>query len=153
MKNNFAVVGLGGTQHIVSIGDEIVVNRLEGKKGDRINLDDVFLLQDDSKVTLGTPVLPVSVQAVIVEHLKGPKIDILTYKAKARYRRAKGHRQLLTKISITVIGKAATSSTKASADTSPEKSRKSASPSSKPASVKRPSATSASKKRVDQKKK
>ena len=41
--------------------------------------------------------------AEIVEHLRGPKIDILRYKNKTGYRRRQGHRQDLSTVKVTAI--------------------------------------------------
>ena len=44
-----------------------------------------------------------SVTAEIVDHRRGPKIDILKYKNKTGYRRRQGHRQELTAVKVTDI--------------------------------------------------
>ena len=43
------------------------------------------------------------VTAEVVEHLRGPKIDILKYKNKTGYRRRQGHRQEQTVVKVTGI--------------------------------------------------
>ena len=45
----------------------------------------------------------VSVAAEIVEHTKGPKIDIMKYKNKTGYKKRQGHRQPLTVVKVTGI--------------------------------------------------
>ena len=45
----------------------------------------------------------VKVSAEIVEHGKGPKINIMKYKNKTGYKKRQGHRQQLTTIKITGI--------------------------------------------------
>ena len=45
----------------------------------------------------------VTVTAEIVDHHRGPKIDILKYKNKTGYRRRQGHRQDLTAVKVTDI--------------------------------------------------
>ena len=49
----------------------------------------------------------IKVEAEIVDHHKGQKIDILRYKNKTGYRRRQGHRQQYTALKITGIPAAA----------------------------------------------
>ena len=44
-----------------------------------------------------------SVTAEVVEHRRGPKIDILKYKNKTGYRKRQGHRQEQTVVKVTGI--------------------------------------------------
>ncbi|MEA3356893.1 MAG: 50S ribosomal protein L21 [Patescibacteria group bacterium] len=103
MKNAFVVIEIGGTQHIVSVGDNIDVNRVEGDVGDNIEIDKVYLLQSDQKTEIGSPELPYVVTAEILEQYKAKKIEVRKFKAKARYRRKYGHRQHMTKLKVTKI--------------------------------------------------
>ena len=105
VKNSFFVVQIGGTQHIVSEGDTIKVNRLEGKVGDKIVLDEILLIQGDDSIELGSPYAPYTASADIIEQSKSPKLRVFKYKAKARYRKTKGHRQSLTVLKITKLSK------------------------------------------------
>jgi large subunit ribosomal protein L21 len=103
MQKSFVVIKKGGVQHIVSPGDEIVLNRLDGDEGSEITIDDVYLFQNKDETIVGTPKTGHEVKAEIVEHYKGPKMYVRIYKAKSRYRRKKGHRQLLTRLKIKEI--------------------------------------------------
>lgn len=105
-KNTIAAIELGGTQHIVSVGDVIEVNRLDGRVGDKVEIDKVYLVQDDTNTQIGAPTLSFSVTGEIVDHHKGEKIEVMKYKAKSRYRKHTGHRQDLTNLKIVSIGKA-----------------------------------------------
>ncbi len=118
MKDSFVVIELGGSQHIVSDGDELVVNHLDGKVGDFVSIDSVLLVQKASKVEVGSPFLDYTVTAEILQQFKGKKIQVRTYKAKSRYRRKIGHRQSLTKLEIgKITKKRATTATKSKAST------------------------------------
>jgi len=102
----YAVVKTGGKQYRVSEGEELEVEKLEGKKGDKLDLAEVLLMVDGEKVEIGTPCVGgVSVLAEIVEQKKGEKIRVAKFKAKSRYRRVQGHRQLLTRVKILKIKK------------------------------------------------
>jgi large subunit ribosomal protein L21 len=96
----YVVVQTGGKQYIVKEDDVLVVDRLEGKENDKIEIEK--LAQFDSEkgtVELGTPKLG-KVNAQILSHIKGDKIRVAKFKAKVRYRKAKGFRAQLTKLKI-----------------------------------------------------
>jgi large subunit ribosomal protein L21 len=73
-------------------------------EGDSIELNKVLLLVDDDKVTVGKPLIEgARVLATAKKNGRGDKIIVFKYKAKVRYRRKKGHRQLFTTLSIDKI--------------------------------------------------
>lgn len=94
---------------MVSEGDQIEMNLVKGNVGDKIEFNEVLLVNADTKTEIGTPTLPYVVTGEIVSHEKGEKVEVRKYRAKARYRRVKGHRQELSTIKILKItaGKAA----------------------------------------------
>jgi large subunit ribosomal protein L21 len=100
----YAVVKTGGKQYRVAKDDVLKIERLPGEEGDIITLDDVLMLGDGAKVTVGAPMIAgASVAAEIVEQGRGPKIIIFKKRRRQNYRRKKGHRQLLTVVRITDI--------------------------------------------------
>ncbi len=99
----YAIVRAGGRQEKVAVGDVVVMDRQVGELGASIALP-ALLLVDGAAVTSDPAVLAkVSVTAEIVDHHRGPKIDILKYKNKTGYRRRQGHRQELTAVKVTGI--------------------------------------------------
>jgi large subunit ribosomal protein L21 len=94
----YAIVRAGGRQEKVAVGDVFEMNRVEGQPGAAVDLP-VLLLVDGGAVSTGEG----TVTAEVVEHLRGPKIDILRYKNKTGYRRRQGHRQELTRVKVTGI--------------------------------------------------
>jgi large subunit ribosomal protein L21 len=97
----YAIVRSGGKQYRVQEGATIDVERLPAPEGDRVELPEVLLLQEDGRVTVGTPTVPgVKVVAEVVSHGRGPKIIVFKYKAKTRYRKKTGHRQAFTRLAI-----------------------------------------------------
>jgi len=100
----YAVVRSGGKQYRVEEGSVVTVGKLAGSAGDKITFDEVLLAADSEAVKVGPSALKgAKVQAEIVGHGKGPKIDVLRYKNKTRQRKMKGHRQDETTIRITKI--------------------------------------------------
>jgi large subunit ribosomal protein L21 len=100
----YAVIETGGKQYRVSEGDRITVERLAAEQGSEITIDRVLMIGGDGSTRIGTPTVEgASVTATIDEHKRGEKIVIFKYKAKKRYRRKTGHRQELTRLTITGI--------------------------------------------------
>lgn len=99
----YAIVRAGGRQEKVAIGDLVVMDRVAGEPGGSVSLPAVLVV-DGTKVTSDAAALAkVTVTAVIVDHRRGPKIDILKYKNKTGYRKRMGHRQELTAVRVTGI--------------------------------------------------
>ena len=97
----YAIVRSGGKQYRVQQGATIDVERLAVPEGGRVDLADVLLLDEDGRVTVGTPTVPgVKVVAEVVSHGRGPKVTVFKYKAKTRYRKKTGHRQAFTRLAI-----------------------------------------------------
>jgi large subunit ribosomal protein L21 len=93
----YAVITSGGKQYKVSENENIVIEGIEGKEGDRISFAEVNLLNDGQKVQIGKPVLDkVIVEATIKRQFKGDKVIAFKYKPKKRYRRKIGYRKPLT---------------------------------------------------------
>jgi large subunit ribosomal protein L21 len=64
----------------------------------------VLALGEGENVTIGRPVVEgARVLATVQKNGRGDKIIVFKYKAKVRYRRKNGHRQLLTTLSIDKI--------------------------------------------------
>ncbi len=99
-----AIIKTGGKQYKVSVGDKLEIEKIEGNEGDIIKFSEVLLIERDSKVEIGKPLVKGAVvEAKVVKQAKGDKISIIKYKPKKRYQKKMGHRQLLTEIEITEI--------------------------------------------------
>lgn len=82
----------------------MAVERLVGEPKKSVDFNEVFLVVSDDAVFIGKPLLSnVKVTAEVLEQIKGPKIRVAKFKAKARYRRVRGHRQKLTRVKIKEI--------------------------------------------------
>jgi len=100
----FAVVKTGGKQYKVASGDVIKVEKLEAEAGATVELDQVLMVGDDAKVTVGAPLVAgASVAAEVLDQRKGPKITIFKKKRRKNHRRTRGHRQPLTVLRVTDI--------------------------------------------------
>jgi large subunit ribosomal protein L21 len=123
----FAVIKTGGKQYKVAEGDEIVIEKLAADAGDSVTFEDVLMLGDDKKVTIGEPVVAgASVVGTVAAQRKGAKVLIMKKRQRNTYRRKKGHRQLETVVTIESIladGKKAPANKKAApkAEAAPKK--------------------------------
>ena len=100
----FAVIKTGGKQYKVAEGDEIVIEKLAADAGESVTFEDVLMLGDDKKVTIGEPIVAgASVVGTVAEQRKGAKVIIMKKRQRNTYRRKKGHRQLETVVTIDSI--------------------------------------------------
>ena len=77
---------------------------LQADPGSTIKLGRVLAAKDNGNFTCGKPYLEnVTVEAEILEELKGKKIIVYKMKPKKHYQRKSGHRQPLTKFLVTKI--------------------------------------------------
>ena len=106
----YALVRTGGKQYRVSKDDTILVERISADEGAEVILDDVVMLGDGDKVTIGTPrVEGAAVSATVMRQTRGPKIIIFRRKRRKNHRRTQGHRQDLTLLKINAIAEDGTS--------------------------------------------
>lgn len=100
----FAIVSIAGQQFKVEEGQQIFVHRLAAKEGEKVSFDAVHLVENDGKVTIGTPnIKGAGVRASVLGHLKGDKVIVFHKKRRKGYRKKNGHRQSFTKIQIDSI--------------------------------------------------
>jgi len=103
----YAIVKTGGKQYRVAENDIIQVEKLPAEAGASVTLDEVLMVEDGGKVSVGAPfVSGAKVTAEVVEQARGPKIIVFKKKRRQNYRRKNGHRQDLTVLKITGISAA-----------------------------------------------
>lgn len=101
----YAIVDIGGTQYKVAQNQYIYAPKMDGEVGSSITFDRVLLVQNGSKVEIGTPVVKgVKVTGKILEHLKGDKVIVFKKKRRKGYAVKNGHRQQYTRVQIEKIG-------------------------------------------------
>lgn len=99
----YAIVRAGGRQEKVSVGDVITADRVQGDPGATISLAALLVVDGDNITSKADDLGKVEVTAEVVDHKRGPKIDIGKFKNKTGYRRRAGHRQELTTLKVTDI--------------------------------------------------
>ena len=97
----YAIVEIAGQQFKVEKDQKVFVHRLQTEEGKKVAFDNVLLLADGDKVTVGAPAIDgAQVGAKILKHLKGDKVIVFKKKRRKGYRKKNGHRQSLTEIVI-----------------------------------------------------
>jgi large subunit ribosomal protein L21 len=137
----FAIVRTGGKQYRVAPGDKIVVEKLAGEAGDRVDITDVLLAGEGSDLMATAGLI---VGAEIVAQAKSDKVTVFKKRRRHNYRRKAGHRQQLTILKIVSIGdKKAEKKAEAKATPAPKAEKAEAAPKAetkvaKPATAKAP---------------
>jgi large subunit ribosomal protein L21 len=103
MATSYAIVESGGKQHRVEKGTSLVVERLPAEEGTKVSLRAVMYRGNGEVVLESGALEKVKVEAVVAEHVRGPKLRVLKYKPKKGYRRRAGHRQALTRLEVTEV--------------------------------------------------
>ena len=97
----YAVVKTGGKQYRVQKEDVVLVEKLNANDGDQLVLNDVLMVGDGKKVTLGTPLVnDAAVMAQVIRQTRGPKITMIYKRRRKNSRRKQGHKQDLTLLKI-----------------------------------------------------
>ena len=92
----YAIIKTGGKQYRVEEGQTLLVERLRGDVGDKLDLETLATVGDDLKDGG-------AVKAEVVAHERGPKLRVVKFKPKRGYKRTTGHRQELTRLEITEV--------------------------------------------------
>lgn len=100
----YAVIKSGGKQYKVAKGDVLLLEKLEGKEGDKVRFEEILLLSsDDETIADQAKLSKAIVRGTVLEQTKGDKVIVFKYKPKKGYKKRQGHRQELTKVRIDEI--------------------------------------------------
>ena len=100
----YAIVEISGKQFKVEKMQKLFVNRLETAEGKKVSFENVLMVNDGSKLSVGTPnVSGVQVDAKVLKHLKSDKVIVFKKKRRKGYKVRNGHRQAITEIEISDI--------------------------------------------------
>jgi len=139
----FAIVEIAGQQFKVEKDQRVFVHRLDTEEGKKVDFNNVLLVEDGGKTTVGAPAISGAfVSAKVERHLKGDKVIVFKKKRRKGYKKKNGHRQYLTELTIEKIaltgGKAAPKKAAKKEDTpvkaaAPSPAKKAAAPAKKAA--------------------
>ena len=100
----YAIVEISGRQFKVEKKQKLFVNRLEVAEGKKISFENVLMVNDGSKSSIGAPnVSGAQVDAKVLKHLKSDKVIVFKKKRRKGYKVRNGHRQSITEIEISDI--------------------------------------------------
>jgi large subunit ribosomal protein L21 len=100
----YAVIATGGKQYRVKEGAVLRVEKLDAEEGAAVEFDQVLLVGEGDKVSVGKPYLEGGrVRATVMSQGKARKVEIVKFRRRKNYRRTKGHRQAFTQVKITGI--------------------------------------------------
>ena len=137
-STSYAIVESGGKQYRAENGASLLVEHLSADEGAKVDLRAVMYRGDRDVVLDAEQLAKVKVEAVVTEHLRGPKVRVFKYKPKKGYRRRAGHRQEMTRLEVTDV-RLLTRKPPAKAETKPaEESAAKPKPSAKKPAAKKP---------------
>ncbi len=99
-----AIVTISGKQYTITKGSRVKVPAQSSDIGKKVSFEDVLLIDDGKKVTVGKPTVKnAKVTATVLEHGRDRKILIYKKKRRKGYQRKNGHRQGYTLLEINTI--------------------------------------------------
>lgn len=100
----YAVFRTGGKQYRASRGDKLRIERLDAGVGDTVHFDEVLLVGEGSRITVGKPLVDGGkVEGKVTAQGRGKKVNVVKFKRRTNYKRLRGHRQYFTEVEITSI--------------------------------------------------
>ncbi len=97
----YAILETGGKQYRVAKGDTIKIELLPQEIGEKVNLNRVLMVNQDSVVTLGKPtIIGAKIEATVLAQGRGKKISIFKMRRRKHYKKSMGHRQYYTELRI-----------------------------------------------------
>ncbi len=100
----YAIIEDSGRQYRVEEGETLYTEKHPQQPGEEITFDRIIMVGNDDDVQIGKPYLAgASVKATVLEQVKGPKIHVIKFKGRKKYRRKQGHRQNYTALRIDQI--------------------------------------------------
>ena len=101
---SFAIIETGGKQYKVSASNILKVEKLDIKKGNKVEFKKVLLINDDKTVEIGDPTVSGAVvEGMLLDNIKDRKVIVFKKRRRQNSRKRYGHRQPLSKIQITKI--------------------------------------------------
>ena len=101
---SFAIIETGGKQYKVSASNILKVEKLDIKKGNKVEFKKVLLVNDDKTVEIGDPTVSGEVvDGMLLDNIKDRKVIVFKKRRRQNSRKRYGHRQPLSKVQITKI--------------------------------------------------
>jgi large subunit ribosomal protein L21 len=102
--NMYAVIKTGGKQYRIQVGEKLKIEQLQVENGSELVIDQVLMVADGDKVSVGTPLVNgAKVNATVLGQGRHDKVRIFKMRRRKHYQKHQGHRQNYTEIQITGI--------------------------------------------------
>ena len=98
-----AVVKIAGQQFKVQTGDSLYVPHIEGKNGDKVEFNEVLLVDNDGKISTGSDIKAIVKAEIVAALVQGDKVIAFKMKRRKGFRKKHGHRTHYTRIKIESI--------------------------------------------------
>jgi large subunit ribosomal protein L21 len=98
-----AVVKIAGQQFKVQEGQNLYVPHIQGKAGDKVEFNEVLLVDNDGKLSIGGEVTAIVKAEIVNDLVKGDKVIAFKMKRRKGFRKKHGHRTQYTQIKIESI--------------------------------------------------
>ena len=100
----YAIVEIAGQQFKVEKGKSIFVHRLANEEGAEVTFDNVLLIDNEGKISIGAPLVEGAfVEGKVLSHVKGDKVIVFKKKRRKGYQKSNGHRQLFSSVEILAV--------------------------------------------------
>jgi len=112
LTGSYAVMRCGGKQYTVSGGQRLAIEKIPGRVGDEVSVEDILLISHQKEENQGDPASPrtvlignprvegASVKLKILRQLKSKKVRVFKKKRRTGYTKRQGHRQQLTEVLV-----------------------------------------------------
>ncbi|MEK9964056.1 MAG: 50S ribosomal protein L21 [Betaproteobacteria bacterium] len=100
----YAVIKSGGKQYKVAAGEKLKIEQIPSQIGEKISLDQVLMVSQGDKVSVGSPLVNGAVvSATVLGHGRADKVKIFKMRRRKHYQKRQGHRQNFTEVMIDEI--------------------------------------------------
>ncbi|MGE0766992.1 MAG: 50S ribosomal protein L21 [Hyphomicrobiaceae bacterium] len=100
----YAVIKTGGKQYRVATNDTLIIEKLAGDPGSKVEFAEVLMVGGGDAPKFGKPLIDgAKVLAEVVEHGRAKKVIAFKKRRRKNSRRKRGHRQHQTTVRITEI--------------------------------------------------
>jgi len=121
----FAIAETSGKQVLFEIDRYYDLNRINAKEKEKITLENILLINENGKISIGKPYIKnAKIELEVISHKRDRKIIVYKMRPKKKTRRKMGHRQDLTRVMVKSIN---IGKTTAKSSTKSETTKKSAS--------------------------
>ena len=100
----FAIAEASGKQVLFELNRYYDLDRIDAKEKEKITLENILLIKENDKISIGKPYLKnANIELEVISHKRDKKIIVYKMRPKKKTRRKMGHRQELTRVMVKSI--------------------------------------------------